>query len=505
MVVEDSKPILRNIVKLLETIDKNLVVVETAFNGEEALQKLRNNSIDILFTDIRMPKMDGLQLIEQAKKIKPNIKCVIISGYDDFEYARQAMKLQVYEYILKPVDREELEKIVSRLVQQLDIEKKVEFEKKLSDIVINNIYQNNFDFPIKTYQLAIVRVGLLKKGKDVINKDFFKSLLDKLELLKHTWIIETGFCSESLLLFDVVNLKDVYLFNILETLLKEMNRIYQQVNIILSSILTEIREISHQYLNLSNTLSSLIRIGESKLFEQKNLSDLNLSKLNEEAKCLEKKFKFILENKQINTFKKELLQCIENWKKNMYPAIFIRRFLTIIVEYLNNSFATYETDTFLDISYVIDRMVEDCYSYDDIYTKIEDYLDKLLAIKTSETNSKKRSDELVDKIITFLRANIYGNITLQDVADKFNVSPSYINRLMRKRYNTSTMEYYMWLKIEEAKRLLSSDENILIKDVAEGLGFSDQHYFSKVFKMYVGMNPTDFKNKNNPNVQNNSY
>jgi len=505
MVVEDSKPILRDIVKQIESIDKNLVVVETAFNGKEALEKLKNNSIDILFTDIKMPRMNGLQLIEKAKEINPNLKCVIISGYDDFEYARQAMKLQVYDYILKPVDKKELEKIVSQLVKKIEVERKEEFEKKLSEIVINNNYPDNFIFPIKMYQLAIVRVGLSKRSNVAINRNLLRSLLERLELLKYVWIIETGFSSEILLLIDVENIKVMNIFKQLEILLKELIKVYPQVNIILSSIYAEIKEIFYQYLNLSNILSNIIVIGESKLFDQMTLKNLNFEKLIEEAKCLGKKFKFIIENKQLSTFKRELLNCVENWEKNMYPIIFIRQFLTMIIDYLNNLFSsTYETEIFLDISYAVDKVLEGCYSYSDIYGKIEDYLNKLSSTKVLKKNNKKRSDELVDKIVSFLQANIYGNVTLQDVSDKFNISPSYINRLIRKKYSTSTMEYYMRLKIEEAKRLLSSSENVLIKDVAEGLGFSDQHYFSKVFKIYTGMCPTEFRTKNNPHSYNNS-
>ena len=84
---------------------------------------------------------------------------------------------------------------------------------------------------------------------------------------------------------------------------------------------------------------------------------------------------------------------------------------------------------------------------------------------------------------------------MQDISDEFNISSSYISRLMKMYYNNSPMDYYNRLKIEEAKILLSRNPDMLVKDIAEILGFNDQHYFSKVFKMQYGLSPVDYKNK----------
>lgn len=120
MIVEDSKPILRNIKMLLETLSFPIRVAATATNGEEALAAIKQSPIDLLLTDIRMPKMDGLSLIEQAKIANPDLKVILISGYSDFEYTRKALNLQVFDYLLKPVEREALEEVMGRVIDQLD-------------------------------------------------------------------------------------------------------------------------------------------------------------------------------------------------------------------------------------------------------------------------------------------------------------------------------------------------------------------------------------------------
>lgn len=119
LIAEDSKPILRNIKGLIEGSGLPVAVAATAAHGEEALAVLERQEIDILLTDIRMPKMDGLALIERAKRIRPQLKAVLISGYNDFEYTRKAINLQVSDYLMKPVERAQLVEVLDKVMAQL--------------------------------------------------------------------------------------------------------------------------------------------------------------------------------------------------------------------------------------------------------------------------------------------------------------------------------------------------------------------------------------------------
>lgn len=128
----------------------------------------------------------------------------------------------------------------------------------------------------------------------------------------------------------------------------------------------------------------------------------------------------------------------------------------------------------------------------DLEDKIIEYYNKFIQGRNERTGSPMAIAEKVEK---YLRDNIYGNITMQDISDEFKISSSYISRLMKMYYGNSPMDYYNKLKIEEARKLLSENHDMLVKDIAEILGFSDQHYFSKVFKMQYGISPVDYKNR----------
>ena len=109
-VVEDEPPILREILSIIESFHEDYCLLGSAVNGKDALQFLekRGAEIDVLITDIQIPVLTGLELISHIRDSYPHILCIILTGYSDFNYARQALRYGVFDYLLKPVDEEEL-------------------------------------------------------------------------------------------------------------------------------------------------------------------------------------------------------------------------------------------------------------------------------------------------------------------------------------------------------------------------------------------------------------
>lgn len=120
VVADDNKIIQRNLCNLIKSYDGKVEVVRTFSNGKKVLDYLEKNTIDILVTDIKMPVMDGLELVKTMDSQYPLIKSIIVSGYDDFQYAKQAMRLRVNEYILKPVDQNEFHESLDRVIREVE-------------------------------------------------------------------------------------------------------------------------------------------------------------------------------------------------------------------------------------------------------------------------------------------------------------------------------------------------------------------------------------------------
>ena len=128
LIVDDEK-IERNGIKfLLKRAGIECEIAEAA-NGKDALEYIKNNEIDILLTDVKMPFMDGIELIENVVGLKRNIKYVIFSGCSEFDYARQAVRLGVSDYIIKPVDPNEFENTMNKEINELE-ESKIEYDIK---------------------------------------------------------------------------------------------------------------------------------------------------------------------------------------------------------------------------------------------------------------------------------------------------------------------------------------------------------------------------------------
>ena len=122
LLADDEEEVRKAIIRKIDWENIGFQVVGDADNGEEALEKIEQLKPDVVMTDIRMPYMDGLTLTARIRQKYPSIKVLIFSGYDDFEYAQQAIKLNVTEYILKPVNVEELTEILHRVRDSLNEE-----------------------------------------------------------------------------------------------------------------------------------------------------------------------------------------------------------------------------------------------------------------------------------------------------------------------------------------------------------------------------------------------
>lgn len=121
-VVEDETLILRNTAKKIKQLNIGFEVAETAKNGQQAIDLLQKQLPDVIITDIRMPQVDGLQLVQHLSVNCPSVRTVIISGYNDFEFARKAIQFNVKDYLLKPVESEQLYQCLIRLRIELDAE-----------------------------------------------------------------------------------------------------------------------------------------------------------------------------------------------------------------------------------------------------------------------------------------------------------------------------------------------------------------------------------------------
>lgn len=124
VVAEDEELLLDNLIQKIQKLDLGFDVVGRAQTGLQAYEIIKELEPDLVITDIRMPILDGLGLIEKIRNRFPDMKCVIVSGFSDFEYAKTAIRLHVSEYLLKPIDPEELQKALLSIRHEFEVTQK---------------------------------------------------------------------------------------------------------------------------------------------------------------------------------------------------------------------------------------------------------------------------------------------------------------------------------------------------------------------------------------------
>lgn len=497
LVAEDSKLIQRDIVRMIKEGIYN-AEVETAYDGETALDILKKFRADIVITDIKMPVIDGLTLIQRAKSMYPDIKCVIISGYADFTFTHEAMMLQVDEYIMKPVDEKRFRTLMEKLSGETDRIKKQRAEYIMQQFLQGQPAQTGDSMP-ERYVLALVRVGIFQQYAGPLSRELLKELAAKVKVTSDMWIVNTRQNSEKILIYEYKNetMDHIVLWN--RKILEELEKQYARVNIMCSEKLKNISELEGQYTDLANRLGRRVRLNKNSVYQDVPRAEERREYLRRkgEVDVFRKKAERILKNRDRAAYKKEMSRSVRQWEKEDYPAVVLRKFVIalldeILLAEVGDSHLAEEPGT------LTDRMLNDCLSYDELEKRILEYGDYIAG-----TDSEKPgvSVEMAQKIIRYMQANVTKNLSLQDIAAAFDISASYLCRLFKVYYSDTPISYYNRIKIEKARQMLVEYPEMRVKDIAEILGFSDQYYFSKVFKQQYGVSPLVYKTQITGGIQ----
>ena len=163
VIADDEKLILNNLAQIIDWQGLDCEIIGTAQNGQEVMEIIKNQQVDLLLTDISMPEMSGIELLKTLNQIDNKPIVILISGYDDFEYAKEGIKNNVFDYFLKPIDYDELEDCVKRALNKLKEQKVSVYEREKYaiyelitsgkvDAQINNKQSLYFSMIVKNYK-----------------------------------------------------------------------------------------------------------------------------------------------------------------------------------------------------------------------------------------------------------------------------------------------------------------------------------------------------------------
>lgn len=501
MLVDDEKLIIEGLKNIIDWNEIGLEVVDMALNGKEALDKFTENKVDIIITDINMPRMTGLKLIKNIRDINLETKFIILTGYDEFSYAKEAIKYGVENYILKPINEEELKETLIHIVK--DLEKK---DKKIVEILdknrkllqyINGKLDREFIYSIENMLNLDIYKSKYTVANIYIRLEYEGNLFSNISNIIHD-NTNTG--------YEILNSNEgqVVLINSWDDNIenKDIINYYEDIkNKIIEKIGSDI------FISIGEPVDNIKEIDVSYTIA-KELKKYSLTE--EKNKCI---YLDSIKNKvekNIN-FKEE----IDNINK-----LIIKKNISIIEEYIENILDNEELtpkniyDFCIKILILLDEISNDLkvnkkYERDNLSSTIVDLCNEntreniksFIFREVEELVERMNSNDIkyspvIQQIINIIDERYYEDLSLKTLACQYNINSSYLGQIFSKELGMSFSEYLNKTKNSKAKELILNT-NMKINDISKAVGYIDASYFYRKFKKYYGVSPSTLREMKN--------
>ena len=518
ILVDDEDEVRGRIISKINP-ESGFEVVGIAGNGYDALELIEELKPHVVLTDIRMPFINGIELAKIVRRDFPTTKVAFISGYDEFDYAREAIELNVVSYLMKPVTSNDIEEFLKKLKKSLDeefnflssaelIRKKYEDsipqlinsylssyrnKRKLSAEDINYLKQYKLDFSNGNYLVGIIGFDSdIEVDACEESKIFIGSLVDKVfnnYSYYHSFYIPHGVV---FILEDkkIKSSKDIDLE--LYEIIKYAEE-YRKINIIIG--------VSRHFNNFIEYPGAFREseqaFGHSKYFnlgqifyyddiEEKERKQIliNESDLNE--------FEYVLKYGEKPEIQKNIDKILSIVSKEEKEYILDPQLLIIKIA---NSLINFASSINVNISDIISgKIVEEMMTFRHAEDLNKFIFDTIIRIREKNIKSQvNRNEKVIEGIYKYIEKNYKNpNISLESISDELNISISYLSMLLKKLRGVTFNKELIKYRMEKAKGLLKySNEKIII--ISKQCGYNEVYYFSHSFKKYTGVSPKEFR------------
>lgn len=478
LIVDDEPWVAYGLTQLVDWESLGYTVIGEAHNGVTALETIVKKLPKVVISDIRMPGLNGIELLEAIRERQLDIYVILISGYAEFEYAQNAVRLGAFDYLLKQVDKDKLTETLLRLKNtlmdkqnafrglDLFLDDLFELFEPDNHIKINNFLATKeivFDYPHYrfiscSYSHSTVSDGGESQAEDMgIRYMRFRTGQNKISILVNYDEYKNpvgllNFISETLSNARHIGISSPGIFS------SPLAKLYQESDIALSSALfqqsqqiVDYKAADHAAMLAKTILQIELAIKETKL----ELIYEGLDELCEECKS-----RHMLID-QISTIYNQVV--------------------SLVYKYYGNG------DVNPDIDYL---------SYDQIvrhYGSIDQLFDGIKAIFEQKAGKELQiSNETAKKIVGYIDTNFTEEILLGDLSRKFNLSLGYLSTLIKKETGKTYTDYVAGKRLQLSKELLN-DPSLSIQEIVERVGYKDYFHFNKLFKKHYGITPSKYR------------
>ena len=525
MLVDDEEEIRVAIKNRINWEEIGFTVIETAENGEDALEKAEKNPPDVIMTDIHMPFMDGLTMLRKMKAIVPGVKSVIFSGYDEFEYAKEAIRLETEEYILKPIDAEELRQVFVKIKNRLD----EELSSKRDVEILRQYYEQSLPVLKEQFLVGLLE-GRLSPSKIERYTREYKFDLDAPSFCAAVMYIapeddsvkslDKMLLSVSLKQLADENLEDsirATSVNYLDTIVvvAKIDGVDEYKNFV--TIMDRICKLSKRMLS-AVTFAGIGRAYEKpeniavSFKEAKDAVAYRIFLEENQAICItdvdqaggvdefgeERQISRIIHEIKVGTsssVEEKIKETIDFLKKDFESTdqlqIFYAELLVELSRLARGHKLYAEAAALLDKN--VKQVLSECKDLNELSVKMFEDCDRVKSqLDEGRVNTAK---QLTDKAKLYIDEHFaQSDLSLEIICNYLNVSVTYFSALFKKETGTSFVTYLTKVRMDEATRLLdTTDEKSYV--IAGMVGYEEPNYFSYVFKKQYGVSPSKYRQR----------
>ncbi len=528
LIVDDEIHV-RDAIKLLaDWTSHGITEIFQASNGELAVEIIEQQSPQIVMTDMRMPRKDGCELLSWLQSHRPDIKSIVISGYDDFDLVRHTVRNGGVDYILKPVEPGALNEALGKAVSAWKIEEEERWkitrlniemnqmkplydDRLLTDLVNGSTNVRNFHRELQERLLLPASVTLCTVAI-LSNTQFDEDLLEKFQNQQHLLSFTIiNICNELLeqkgIAFRHIDKPgDIVILHWDESM--PLSLILQKINGAIFSTLhrrahfglckhrTLLAEIPHAYARAERGLWNRNLLDDSSyLHEGDDASPTRISALRNSPQ--EEKFRLAAlsgASEQMERAATEWLDeiCTSEFLSPMQLSAWNKEWDWIQMHWAEPELldvlksAEVEQDRF-SITLPLNE-----YGHLDCKRWKRQILGRLTSASRTMKQQYTKDGHIVYDIAKYLEMRYNEDISLQDISSRFYLSREYISRKFKQEFGVTLLDYLSRIRIEKAKLLLMNP-HMRISQIAEMVGYNDERYFSKVFKKMESRTPNEYR------------
>ena len=494
ILIVDDERIERNGIRfLLKKLNMEFDIDE-AVNGLDALEKIRKEDYDILLTDVKMPFMDGIELIDNVVNEKKKLRCVIFSGCNEFDYAKRAIRLGVVDYILKPVDPKEFKDTMDKVVNELE---EARASDELKSKSIEFLYEHalymlvngeNIDAIRKEYNgleldfAKFRRILLVEFNRDFFGRrdvDFKKN--EKITGLGIQRYLNLNQQQELIFLGAGIDAVEVA-----GELVKIIKSDYDEdCYIAVSAEIENPEDMEQKVDELDELMDNKFYHPEIKVFYPNMESDAS-GMIQFDDDTLMKQMKQDIKMKDVEALREHFDKFCEKYRhKNECSQIYIKFLYSNLLKDIYGSIDdTSEAD--------LNKDVEKLYMSTDFQSLtglVEAAIDRLASSFNNKSQTGHREVELVKQ---YIYRNFGSELGIDMLADMVYLAPSYLSTVFKKETGQNLSKFIKSYRMERAKDML---ENSMAKivDIGATCGYQNVSYFCSSFREFYGVSPQKFR------------